>query len=424
MPGILARRDFLTALGGTAAASGLSGATAPLPIEAVELFRVRGRRPQTPGVNAQHQAQMNHFYEELRPKPYADRSGVTPQVLPTSQIYLRIRAGGVEGLYGPVDSEAALVIDQQLRRFLLGKDALAGDILWDQMYRQNRHARVGHMMMAISAIDNTLWDLRGRYFKTPVYRLMGGPGRNQVEVYASCLGYSVAPGQAAKKAAELKAQGFRHQKWFLAYGPGDGLDGLKKNVNLARELREAVGDGTELMFDAFMGWSLDYAIAWCKQVEPLRPRWIEEAFPPDKLEAFVQLRKSTSVPVATGEHFYNRYEAARFLAAGAISVVQADPEWCGGASEVARICTLASVHDAVVVPHGHSIWSALHVVASQPPSTCPLVEFLLTKIPGYSWFEKNPPVPVNGKLELPDRPGFGIELDPAKVEAQEPFRAA
>ena len=81
----------------------------------------------------------------------------------TSAIYLRMHAGGIEGVYGPIEKSAAIVVQQEFRPFLLGKDALAGDAFWDQMYRSNRHSRDGFFMMAISAVDNTLWDVRGRY---------------------------------------------------------------------------------------------------------------------------------------------------------------------------------------------------------------------------------------------------------------------
>jgi L-alanine-DL-glutamate epimerase-like enolase superfamily enzyme len=228
----------------------------------------------------------------------------------------------------------------------------------------------------------------------------------------------VQPESVRKRSAEFKAMGFRNQKWFIAYGPGDGLEGLQKNVDMVRNLRESVGPNVNLMFDAFMGWQLDYAISWCKQVEQYRPRWIEEAFPVDRVEAFAQLRRSTSVPVASGEHFYGRWEANDYLKAGAVSVVQADPEWCGGVSELVKICHIASLYDAQVIPHGHSVHSALHVVASQSPATCPLVEYLFSKMKSYYWFEKVQPTPANGKIALPDRPGFGIELDPAKVMKQ------
>lgn len=412
------RRHFLTAL------SALPAFAAPTPAEkisAIGHLRLTGRRMVTPGQDGQFQVQANHIYDALRPKPYRDNPQ-PPREANTSALYLTIKtAGGLEGLYGPIDSEAALVIETQLKPFLMGKDALAGETLYDQMYRWNRHARSSHPLMAISAIDNCLWDLRGRYFKTPVYRLLGGPTRPSVEVYGSCLGFSVEPEPAARKAAELKAEGFRHQKWFLAYGPGDGLAGLAKNVELVRVLRQAVGPDVELMFDAFMGWSLDYAISWAKQVEQYRPRWIEEAFLPDKLEAFADLHKATAIPVASGEHIYGRYEAKRYLEARAISVLQADPEWCGGVSELVKMCAIASLYDAQVIPHGHSVHASLHVVASQSPATCPLVEFLISKMRSYYFFEKNAPAPVKGFIELSERPGFGIEIDQSKVTASAAF---
>ncbi|MBX5496310.1 MAG: mandelate racemase, partial [Bryobacteraceae bacterium] len=334
-----------------------------LKITSLEIVRLEGRRQTTTGINRQHQVQPLHIYEEHRPKPYRDGQPVETTVN-ISSLYLKIKTdAGLEGIYGPIDKEAAIVVDQQLKTFLAGKDPLAGETLWDQMHRLNRHSRRGHFMMAISAVDNALWDLRGRYFNVPVYRLLGGPTRPAVDAYGSCLGYSVEPEAVRSRSAALKKEGYRHQKWFLAYGPGDGVEGLAKNVALVKNLREAVGDDVDIMFDAFLSWNLDYAISWAKQVEQYRPRWIEEAFHVEKIESFVQLRRATSIPVATGEHFYGRWEAHDFLRAGAISVVQADPEWCGGVSELVKICTLSSLFDAQVVPHGHSVHAALHVVA-------------------------------------------------------------
>ena len=409
MLGTVSRRGFL--------ATTLAAAALPkLKITAVELWQLEGERDAMAGANRQHQVQPLHIYEEHRPKEYVEPVSPKETKARTTAIYLKLKTdAGLEGIYGPVDAEAAVVVNRQLKSLIVGKDALAGETLWDQMHRSNRHSRAGAYMMAISAVDNATWDLRGQYFKTPVYRLLGGPTRPKVEAYCSTLGYSVQRDSVIARSAEFKKLGFHNQKWFLAYGPGDGLAGLKKNVDLVRALRETVGDDVDLMFDAFMGWNLDYAIAWAKQVEAFRPRWIEEAFHVDKIDSFVQLRKSTSVPVATGEHFYNRWEAQEFLKAGAISVVQADPEWCGGVSELVKICNIASVYDAQVIPHGHNVHAALHVVASQSPMTCPLVEYLYSKMQSYYFFDKNPPAPVNGFIELSDRPGFGIELDEAKI---------
>jgi L-alanine-DL-glutamate epimerase-like enolase superfamily enzyme len=417
------RREFLAGLGAAAlAAPAVPAFQAPsgagkLKIAAVEVWQYDGSRQAETGVNNQYQVNPLHVYEELRPKPYRDSATPGSRTARVSALYLKIRTDqGLEGLYGPIDREAAIVVLEQLRGFLLGKDPLAGETLWDQMYRSNRHSRSGTFMMAISAVDNALWDLRGRFFNAPVYRLLGGPTRGSVEVYASCLGYSLEPEAMHKRAQQFKAEGFRNEKWFMGYGPGDGPEGLKKNVEMIRILRDAVGDDVELMFDAYSGWDLNYAIDWARQVERYRPRWIEEAFHPEKIESFAALRKAISFPVASGEHFYGRWEVERYLAASALHVVQADPEWCGGVSELVKICTVCSLHDVQVIPHGHSIHAALHVVASQSPMTCPLVEDLLLKMTSYYHFEKDPPKLERAHFALPTRPGFGIELDSGKAE--------
>ncbi len=414
----MSRRGFLAAVPAAAAFAQIK----PARITAVELHQLQGHYDTVRGVNNQFQANPLHIYDELRPKPYADGTP-TPQRAAMNAIYLRIGTDTAgEGLYGPIDKEAAIVVDQQLRSFLMGKDALAQEKLWDQLYRSNRHARRGAYLMAISAVDNTLWDLRGRYYKVPVYRLLGGPTRATVEAYGSCLGYSLEPEKASARAAALKAEGFRNQKWFLAYGPGDGAAGLKKNVEIVRVLREAVGDEVELMFDVYSGWDLTYTLAWARQVERYRPRWIEEATQAEKIDSFAQLHRGTSIPIASGEHIQGRWEVYDYMKEGAIQVIQCDPEWCGGLSELQKICTLASVYDVPVIPHGHSIHAALHLIASQSPAVCPLAEYLILKMQSYYSFEKNPPAPKNARFALPETPGFGIEFDEAKVEKREMVR--
>jgi L-alanine-DL-glutamate epimerase-like enolase superfamily enzyme len=398
----MVRRQFLAGLAGALTSLRLPAfqqARGKQRISAVEIWRLDGHR------------------ETL--SPYHDSANPVKRNAPVSALYVKIKAGqGLEGVYGPVDKEAALVVDEQLRPFLIGKDALAVESLWDQMYRSNRHSRRGLFLMGISAVDNALWDLRGRYCNAPVYRLLGGPTRTSVEAYASCAGYSLEPEALRKRAALFKDQGYRYQKWFCAWGPGDGPPGLLKNVELVRTLRETVGEDVALMFDAICGWDMSYALEWAKQVERHRPHWIEEAFHPEKIESFATLRRSIGFPVAAGEHLYGCWEVEQYLSAGALNVVQADPEWCGGVSELVRICAVASLYDAQVIPHGHSLHAALHVVASQPPMTCPLVEYLPLKMESYYHFEKDVPQTVGGRVMLPDRPGFGIEFDPAKVEKQ------
>jgi len=306
-----------------------------------------------------------------------------------------------------------------LRPLVIGQHALAVERIWDQMYRSNRHSRASHYMMAISYMDNALWDLRGRALGAPVFRLLGGPTQMPVPVYGSCLGFSIDPPLAGKRAAQLKKDGFIRQKWFMGYGPGDGARGMDLNVALVRELRAAVGDDVQIMFDAYQGWDLEYAIEWCRKVEQYRPYWLEEAVPMSDLESFIRLARATSVPIATGEHLYGRWEAEQFFKNDALQFIQADPEWCGGVSETVKVANLASVHGVKLLPHCHNVHAALAIVASQSPSVCPFGEYLINHVPEKLHFLKDPPLTTNGLVQLPDKPGFGIELDPAKVEKQD-----
>lgn len=414
------RRHFLGLAGLAATGNILAQRTSGrerLKITDLELTELHGHYETEGEVTNRPQVNPLDVYDELR-RDYKDKPG-QKRTVATKAIYLRIRAeGGAEGLYGPIDHEVALIILEDLRSFVMGKDALATETLWDEMYRSNRHSRGGILLMAISAVDNTLWDLRGRFYGLPVYRLLGGPTRSSVEYYASCLGYSLEPEAVRTRCLAIKNEGYRYQKWFIGYGPGSGAEGMRKNIDLVKTLRETLGDDTELMFDSFSGWDLNYALEWAHQVEKYRPRWMEESTHPEKIETFATLRRSTTIPIASGEHLYGRWEVERYLQAGALSVVQADPEWCGGLSELVKIGTVASLHDVPVIPHGHSIHAALHVIASQSPMTFPLGEYLINKMRHYYHFEKNPPKPVRAHITLPDAPGFGIELDSSKVESQ------
>jgi L-rhamnonate dehydratase len=424
------RRDFIRTLGAASALAGLPLATreafaqatgrADLVIQEVEVLRLTGPHQVLRGVNRQPQVQPSHLYPNRRPPAYRDAANAKPERDSLTQHYVRIRTkGGLTGLYGAVDREALPTLLGPLRTLLLGQDALAIERLWDQMYRSNRHSRAGHFMMAISYLDNALWDLRGRHFNAPVFRLLGGPTREPVEVYGSCLGFAVDPELAGRRSSQLKKDGFRLQKWFLGYGPGDGARGMDLNVKLVRALRDAVGEDGEIMFDAYQGWDLRYALEWCRKVERYRPAWLEEPFPVADLESFQRLSHATPIPLATGEHFYNRWEVEQYLEADALHYVQADPEWCGGVSEVIKIGHLCSAHGVKLVPHCHNIHAALHIVASQSPAICPYGEYLINHVSEKLHFMKDPPLTTNGRVSLRDRPGFGIELDPTRIERQE-----
>jgi len=294
---------------------------------------------------------------------------------PVSALYVRARTkGGIEGLYGPIDAEVVPVLLRDLRPFLVGRDALAVEELWDRMHRQNRHGRAGHFMMATSAADNVLWDVRGRLLGVPVFRLLGG-GRGRVQVYASCLGFSLEPGRARRRRARCATRAFE-RRMVPRPRPGRGPARAPRERRPRAPAPEAVGEETDLMFDAFMGWDLPYAPRVGEGGGALLSA-VDRGGVPARRDG--ELRRA-----ARRDHGPGRFRRAllrplggrAYLEAKALHVVQADPEWCGGTSELVRIAALASAHDAHLVPHGHSLHAALHVVASQSPrrarwaSTC------------------------------------------------------
>ncbi len=330
--------------------------------------------------------------------------------------YLTIETDdGPSGLYGPIDRRQAFLVATELRPHLLGADPLAIGSLHDRMLRVHRHGRAGLFVTAVSVVDNALWDLRGKAIGEPVYRLLGGPTREQVPVYASMLGSSIDPERAATVAVETQALGFGAQKWFFAFGPGAGREGLHRNLAMAHALREAVGAGYPLMFDAFMGWDASYAADMLRGLESVEPHWVEEPVPPERVDVFRRLAAGTSIRLATGEHVATRWQVKELLDAG-VGVIQADPDWSGGITEQRHICSLCSAYDVPVVAHGHAIPVPLHVAASQSPQVVPMMEYLVRIQERNQWFHRTILRPVDGTLALPEGSGLGIELDPAKID--------
>ena len=301
-----------------------------------------------------------------------------------------------------------------------GIDPLTGKAIWNKR-RKARHTATGNIITALSAVDNALWDIRGKLANQPVYRLLGGK-RKTVRAYISTVpGADI--GKARRHAKELHDEGHTAQKWFFRYGPPDGKAGFAKIVGLVEGLRSDLGGNAQLMFDFHVGsrgrcdWDPAYAIRVAKAIQPFKPTWLEEPFSPEEIESYRRLKGETNIPLATGEHTYSRWNIQPFLDEKLISFVQADPEWCGGLSELLRVCKLASRYKGVrVVPHGHHVLAAAHVVASQPESLCPMVEY------GPPWLRARQRAqirmvsPKAGRVSTPNEPGLGPSIDWGRFE--------
>ena len=359
-------------------------------------------------VYPEHKAEGPAWLEELDDGRYRMES-----------IFVEVRTDeGVTGIGGPIPLDQAFIIDTQLRRLVEGADPLAHELIWDKLYRYSVHGRKGATMMAISALDCALWDLKGKWANAPVYRLLGGPTRTRIPAYASALGYSIEPGRAAARAREMVKQGYRATKWFFRNGPADGPDGMAKNVALVRALREAVGEDVDLMLDCWMSWDVPYTVRMAEQLEEYHPRWLEEPVLPDKIESYAEIRRRVSIPISGGEHEYTRWGLKQLMDADAVDVVQPDIYWAGGITELLKICAIASTYDLPVIPHGHSTPATAHLIASQPANLCPLLEYLVKWNEIHQFFLKTPLKPKDGAVTLPETPGLGMELDETKIEQQ------
>ena len=387
-----------------------------MKIEDIQIFRVSGKWSGTDFPPGSRQSRPLDIYSEFNDS-VGGGGGKRERI---SALYLRIVAeGGESGLFGPIQETQAFVILKQLRSFLIGRDALATELLLDQMIRLDRHGRTGQFMTGVSPVNCALWDLAGKVLGQPVCRLLGGPTRETVPAYASMLGFSIEPDQAAAVASEYQEKGFTAQKWFFRYGPGDGKTGIAKNLAMAASVRDAVGDDYELMFDAFNGWTLPYATEMVRALEPIVPTWMEEPIPPERITELRKLREAARVPIATGEHVYTRWQVKELLVNEAVDVLQTDPDWTGGITELKKICALASAFEVPVVAHGHSLLPALHVAASESPVTVPRVEFLIRGQEGKQFFHDPIYRPENGSMKVPDLPGLGLVLDEDKIESRE-----
>jgi L-rhamnonate dehydratase len=332
---------------------------------------------------------------------------------------------GPIGIAGPITEAIGSIVSRSLRKIVMGRDPIAHEKLWDQMHRIMVHGRQGDAMLAISAMDCALWDLKGRWLNVPVYKLLGGPTRDAMPAYISTLGFDVQdPARVRERAQMFRDQGYQAQKWFFRFGPMSGHEGMKKNVELVRTAREAVGEDYDLMFDCWQSMNAPYVIELAERIAEYRPRWLEECAMPDRIDSYRAIKDKTNIPLSGAEHEYTRWGFKRFIDAKALDVLQPDIYWCGGLSETLKITAMATAADLIVIPHGHSTPAGIHFSLAQSPIHTPYQEYLEKWNAIHQHFLLHPVHPVRGMIHCNDRPGLGMDLDPARIEAEEEVFAA
>jgi len=208
-----------------------------------------------------------------------------------------------------------------------------------------------------------LWDLLGKSAKQPVYRLLGGRTKARIPVYASRL-YSVELNEVADEAQRYKAEGYKAMKLRFGWGPTDGAAGMQRNLNLVRTVRETVGDVIDVMADAYMGWTLDYAKRMLPLLEPFNLRWLEEPVIPDDVHGYAELKSYGRIPIAGGEHEFTSYGFRDLLEARALDYIQFDTNRVGGLTQARKIAALAEAYSVPVIPHAGQMHNYHVVMAS------------------------------------------------------------
>jgi L-alanine-DL-glutamate epimerase-like enolase superfamily enzyme len=311
------------------------------------------------------------------------------------------------------------VIDLYLKPLLIGQDPWDIERLWQLMYRKTiAFGRKGIGMVAISALDIALWDLLGKSAKQPVFRLLGGRTKTRIPVYASRL-YAVELSELAAEAKRYQEEGYQAMKLRFGWGPADGARGMQRNVALVRTVRESIGDHVDLMADAYMGWTLDYAKRILPLLEPFQLRWLEEPVIPDDIPGYAELKSYARIPIAGGEHEFTLSGFRGLLEARALDYIQFDTNRVGGITQARKIAALAEAYSVPVIPHAGQMHN-YHVVMASLNSPMaeyfPIVDVEVGNELFWYIFQSEP-VAKNGYIDLDDNtPGLGLAVNESGLE--------
>lgn len=289
---------------------------------------------------------------------------------------------------------------EDLKSLLVGEDPTHIERLWQKM----QIAIMGHGMTgvvgagAMTGIDMALWDIKGKALNTPVWNLLGGKLRDKIRIY----GHANTP----ETAMSLKQRGVTAIK----------CGGVSDPVGKVAALREAVGAEVDIAIDLHGPPWLTPADATqvCRALEPYRMMWVEDPIAPDNLDGYARIRNHSSVPLAAGERMAMIFGERELIERDLIDVVQPDTGRAGGITQMKKIAAMAEAHHIMLAPHSGSLgpvaeYAALHLLASCPNGL--VLERIEDDWDGRAKTVIPHPVSRDGYLDVPDRPGLGVEID-------------
>lgn len=350
--------------------------------------------------------------------------------VPPRWLFLKIETDeGIVGWGEPVIEGRASTVKacvEELMEYLIGKDPLRIEDHWNMLYRSGFYRGGPILMSAISGIDQALWDIKGKYFNAPVYQLLGGACRDSIKVYSWIGGDRPSDvGQAAKSVVDagftaVKMNGTEELQYVDSY---EKIDQVLERI---AAVRESVGQYIGIGIDFHGRVHKPMAKLLAKELEQFRPMFIEEPVLAENNEALKEIAQHTTIPIATGERMFSRWDFKSVLADGHVDIIQPDVSHAGGITECKKIATMAEAYDVALAPHCPlgpiALASCLHVDATSHNAFIQEQSLgihynqgsdLLDYLKDQSVFEYK-----DGYVSIPQGPGLGIEVDEEFVRKQ------
>jgi galactonate dehydratase len=328
-----------------------------------------------------------------------------------------------EGLVGLGEATGGLATKpnlgdvEELKRLMVGEDPRQPDYLWQKMYK----SRFANYSTGMSGIEMACYDILGRSLNVPVWQLLGGKQRDQLRVYAN--GWYQGPRDPAffaEEAAKLVARGYTAMKFDPFGGAHRQIDRQSErlSIEIVKAVREAVGPDVDLCIEAHDRFTVTHAIRIGRALEEFSPMWLETPVHSSDVAATVEVAKAIGVPVAVGERYKRMGTFVDLLATKVVDIVQ--PEVLAlGVSNLKRVCGIAEAAEALVACHQAQSPLCTVVNAHMHAS---ISNFLIQEnfddsLEPWTWdLLSGVPRVQDGYLQVPDAPGWGVELNEAEVE--------
>ena len=314
------------------------------------------------------------------------------------------------------------LIDEILAPAIIGKNptdtnmrfedmTVAGNALWEMG---------GAVWIAIAALDIALWDIKGKSLGVPIYELLGGKVREKMPVYASSMKRGMTPKEEAQRAYSFIQDGYRGYKLHSAI-PGKIDDPADQTIKTVTEVRKAIGDDMDILVDVNGAYSRHHSIEIGKQLEQLGVFHFEEPRPHYDLEGLAHVADNLDIPIASGENIYTPYEYKDLITKGKVDIIQPDIVKSPGFTTLIKIGSIAEAYEIPITCHNTqpilSTVAHAHFVAATQIATYEQ-EYNIEHISIRDDYPilKEPLNIKNGFMEIPNKPGLGVELDMKMVE--------